>query len=157
MSFYTYAQKIRLDKRNDKQYLVAKVATGSSAGGDEAGWYIDPICLDDHIGNDHGSFTWSAEGGQLRGVSYYARDIKLLNDGRTLAAQLAAWGDHGGGGWQHATIDLGQRLANDHGRFKYVERVYKCCNAAIFLSCLTLGSGGKRVTKSPAEVEFASD
>ncbi|ERF73174.1 hypothetical protein EPUS_03015 [Endocarpon pusillum Z07020] len=119
MTFYTYAQNIRLAKRNDKQYLIAKLATGSSAGGDEEGWYVDSICLDDHIGNDHGSFKWSDNGG---GFSYYARDIKLLNDGRTLAAQLAAGGDTGGGGWRDATIDLGERLANDHGRFKYISK-----------------------------------
>ncbi|KAF7502491.1 hypothetical protein GJ744_005668 [Endocarpon pusillum] len=58
MSFYTYSQNTRLEKRDDKQYLVAELATGSAAGGDKAGWYVDSICLDDYISNDHGLLRW---------------------------------------------------------------------------------------------------
>ncbi|ERF73116.1 hypothetical protein EPUS_09190 [Endocarpon pusillum Z07020] len=53
MSFFTHSQNTRIDKRDNKQYLVAELATGSAASGDKAGWYVDTICLDDYIRNDH--------------------------------------------------------------------------------------------------------
>ncbi|KAF7505091.1 hypothetical protein GJ744_001310 [Endocarpon pusillum] len=104
-------------KRDDKQYLVAELATGSAAGGDKAGWYVDSICLDDYISNDHGSLRWGK--GPTSATPPETSSCSMM--GGTLAAQLAARGDTGCDGWRNATIDLGERLANDHGRFKYID------------------------------------
>ena len=69
--------------------------------------------LDKKIGNDHGQLDFPSGA-----FSTYAREVKLLDGGVTLIAELATGGS---GCWLTSTINLNNILTNNHGDFKWDE------------------------------------
>jgi CVNH domain len=76
------------------------------------------LCLDEWITNDHGNLKWAKNGN----FSAFAHNVCLVDNGKTLSANLAK-GEEQGGGFSISTLDLGEGLSNDHGNFSVVTRV----------------------------------
>jgi hypothetical protein len=107
MSFATTAKNIELHKQGDGYYLSADLATGHG----DNDWNRADFRLDDKIGNDHGILQFGTTN-----FSTYSQNVNLLDNGRTLIAELATGGDPG---WRTSTIDLNRILANNYGQFAW--------------------------------------
>ena len=104
-------------------YLRAECADGG-----EGGWKSSSFWLDGYISNNHGTLQWIGTAnvplfGEVDekgcNFSYYARNVKLIDNGCTLYAELAT-GNEENGGWLTSTLQINKRIANDHGNLKYV-------------------------------------
>ena len=73
---------------------------------------LSSVSLNACLSNEFGKFKW-AKGGNFGGS---ARDVRLVEGGRVLEAELAA----GDGSWRRARVQLDEGVGNEDGELKYV-------------------------------------
>ncbi|KAI9375893.1 Cyanovirin-N [Aspergillus egyptiacus] len=108
MSFHITAANVELEKN---RILSAYLPTRQGHGVGK--WRT--MNLDDVLGNDNGSFAWD-----WVNFSHSAQDIRLERQGRDKIPILYAKLRNAKGQWVDASVNLGERIANDEGEFKFV-------------------------------------
>ena len=103
-NFSASSTQISLDRDYD---LIA--SCGDTSGHNR----LTSVSLNDCLTNEWGNFKWG-RGGNF-GAS--ARDVKLVDGGRVLEAELA----DGSGGWKRSHIILDERITNDNGELKFLD------------------------------------
>ncbi|KAI1649248.1 Cyanovirin-N [Daldinia loculata] len=105
-NFYASSQDIRVD---DGHILRARLRA-------EDGGEIDSeVDLNQFIGNDNGRFEWG-------GVNFSetARDVSFSIEGGDSVPVLRAELQNLDGEWVGADINLGERISNDNGQFRFI-------------------------------------
>ncbi|CAO2649215.1 Nn.00g066000.m01.CDS01 [Neocucurbitaria sp. VM-36] len=105
MTFHYSAEDIRID---DGHILRARLQKGDGE------WNDAEIDLNEHIGNDNGSFFWDGQG-----FSGSAENIQFNIECDGEAAVLRATLFDGEGNGQESDINLGERIGNNDGNFEY--------------------------------------
>ncbi|KAF2819206.1 Cyanovirin-N [Ophiobolus disseminans] len=105
MSFHYSAEEIRID---DGHILRARLQNGN---GD---WVDAEIDLNNHIGNDNGSFFWDGEG--FAGSS---ENVHFTIEGDGSVPVLRATLFDGEGNGHERDLNLGERIGNNDGNFAY--------------------------------------
>lgn len=93
----------------DRDYDL--IASCSAVDGQQK---LSSISLNSVLTNTEGQFRW-AKGGNFGGS---ARNVRLLDNGKVLEAELGMGGDRG---WNRTTIRLDERITNDNGELRFLE------------------------------------
>jgi hypothetical protein len=105
MSFHYSADNIRVD---DGHMLRARL---QRADGE---WNDSEIDLNNHIGNDNGSFFWDGEG---FGHSAENVHFSIEGDGSVPVLRATLFDSEGNG--QERDLNLSERVSNNDGNFEY--------------------------------------
>ncbi|KAI9931479.1 hypothetical protein ASPWEDRAFT_37718 [Aspergillus wentii DTO 134E9] len=107
MSFHLTAEDIEI---RDNHILVARLQN-------EEGEFVDAdIDLDEHIGNDEGSFVW--DGGSF---SESAEDVEFAIEGDGEVPVLRGKLSNSEGEMSDSDLNLSERIINVNGEFIYQE------------------------------------
>ncbi|KAH3962143.1 hypothetical protein HBI25_218840 [Parastagonospora nodorum] len=106
MTFHYSAEDIRVD---DGHILRARLQRAD-------GEYNDAeLDLNNHIGNDNGSFVWDGEG-----FSGSAENVHFSIEGDGEVPVLRATLFDGDGNGTECDLNLGERVSNNDGNFEYI-------------------------------------
>ncbi|KAI4147359.1 MAG: hypothetical protein LQ340_005594 [Diploschistes diacapsis] len=103
-NFSASSTQISLDRDHD---LIA------SCSDVHGGRKLTSVNLNDCLGNEWGSFRWS-KGGNFAAS---ARNVRLVDGGRVLEAELAA----GDGSYKQAHVFLDERITNEDGELRFLD------------------------------------
>ncbi|KAK6209077.1 Ubiquitin-conjugating enzyme E2 4 [Pestalotiopsis sp. IQ-011] len=104
-NFFATAQELRLE---DGHFLRARLQRVDGE------WVDAEINLNEHIGNENGSFQWNSSG-----FANSAEDIYLSVEGTGPVAVLRARLRKEDGEWENRDLNLSERLGNNDGGFHW--------------------------------------
>ncbi|OGM45669.1 cyanovirin-N [Aspergillus bombycis] len=105
MDFQSSARNIRVEGKNA---LVAELRCENGE------WREARVNLDEHLGNDNGHFQWGG-----RNFSGSAEDVHFSIEGGDNVPVLRANLRDQSGNMQWRDVNLGERVSNDNGYFKF--------------------------------------